>query len=258
MTFAWRVAATAAAVATLVALVVDKFVIVPLTWHIEPDALRLGVVFPVVMLAGAGPTLALLWLGRRLLKSPATFQRSADGAAFVVPDGPVWPGNLACTLMLVAGMAVPYERAPNSERIQLPTDPGFGIPLLAIGAVLATVALAIIWLPAPSVRLTPTGITVRGAFRSRDLRWEDLVPGGPHPPGQWTMRLLYRTDGRQKRFSLRTYRMRVDGTFLATVVRHYAEQPEHRAAIGTQAELERLESAYASWKAAPALLPKAA
>jgi hypothetical protein len=257
MTFAWRIAATAAAVATLALMVVGKFGLLPLGWRIESTAARLGLAFAVFLVVTVGPMLVYLWRGRRLLRNPATFQRSADGSAFVVPDSPIWPGQIACMLMLQAAVAVPYERAPDSERIQLPTDPGFGIPLLAIAAVLAAIALAIIWLPAPALRLTSTGIAVRKPWQSRDLRWKDLVPGGPHPPTRGTMRLLYQTDGRQKRIKLPTYRLRVDGAFLATVVRHYVERPEHRAAIGTQDELERLESAYVTWKAAPTLVPRA-
>jgi hypothetical protein len=258
MSIAWRAAATVAAVTTLAAVLVDKLVLVPLTWHIEPAALRLAVAFLAYVLACASPALVYLWLGRRLLKGPAAFERSAEGTAFVVPDSPVWPGSVACTLMLLAGIAVPYERVPDTERLRVPVDPAFGIPFLAIGAVLAAAALAVVWLPAPSLRLTPSGIAVRRVLRSRDVRWEDLVPGGPHPPVRRTMRLLYQTGGGQHHINVPVSRLRVDAAFLATVVRHYVERPEHRTAIGTQEELERLESAYATWKAAPALVPRAA
>ena len=56
--------------------------------------------------------------------------------------------------------------------------------------------------------------------------------------------------GRPKRCELPMFRLRIDAAFLATVVRHYAERPEHRAAMGSQDELDRLESAYTAWRSA--------
>ncbi|WP_433551012.1 hypothetical protein ACQP08_24935 [Micromonospora zamorensis] len=40
-------------------------------------------------------------------------------------------------------------------------------------------------------------------------------------------------------------RLHVDPTFLANTVRHYVEHPEHRPAIRTESELDRLRSALA-------------
>jgi hypothetical protein len=37
-------------------------------------------------------------------------------------------------------------------------------------------------------------------------------------------------------------RLHIDPAFLAGTVRHYVEQPWHRPAIGTEAELDRLRS----------------
>jgi len=46
--------------------------------------------------------------------------------------------------------------------------------------------------------------------------------------------------------------------FLATVIRHYAEQPRHRDDIGTLTELERLTTGYAAWRGQSAAEPAAA
>ncbi|MER7005442.1 hypothetical protein ABT297_20680 [Dactylosporangium sp. NPDC000555] len=90
-------------------------------------------------------------------------------------------------------------------------------------------------------------------MRGRDIRWDDLVADGPPAASRWTVSLRYgRSGGRPKRFNVRVLSFYVDYVFFATVVRHYAEHPEHRTAIGTQRERERLESAYAEWRSGPA------
>ena len=49
------------------------------------------------------------------------------------------------------------------------------------------------------------------------------------------------TWGRYRYESLPVGRVDVDPTFLTSVIRHYVEHPEHRAAIGTDTELARLQ-----------------
>ncbi|MFF5233500.1 hypothetical protein [Dactylosporangium sp. NPDC000521] len=73
------------------------------------------------------------------------------------------------------------------------------------------------------------------------------------------MRLLYKdTAGNLERCTVPMFRLHVDAIFTATVIRHHAERPEHRAAIGTQDEPDRLESAYNAWRSAPKPLPRLA
>jgi hypothetical protein len=241
MSLAWRVTATVVAVAGLAALMVHRLVLQSMFWRIEPTSRGTWASFATFGIAMLGPPLGYLWLTRRLLRAPTTFQRADDGAAFAVDGSPVKPGFLAIVLMLLAGNVVPYEKVPNTDRIGLPADPilqGF----IALPVLLALVALAVLWLPDAGLRLTPTGITVRHAFRSHEIHWDDLLPGGPHP-GRWTMRLLHRgPDGDPRSCRVPVFRLYVDGVFLATVARHYAERREHRADIGTQTELDRLRT----------------
>ncbi len=54
--------------------------------------------------------------------------------------------------------------------------------------------------------------------------------------------------GRPKVCCLSLWFPRVDRVFLATVMRHYAERPEHRRDIGTPAERDRLSAGFAAWR----------
>jgi len=243
MSLAWKVTATVVAVAGFAALVVDRLVLQSMFWRIEPASTGTWASFAAFGTAMLGPPLGYLWLTRRLPRAPATFQRADDGAAFAVTGSPVQPGFLAIALMLLAGNVVPYEKVPDTDRIGLPADPilqGF----VALPVLLVLAALAVLWLPDAGLRLTPAGITVRHAFRGHEIRWDGLLPGGPHP-GRWTMRLLHRgPDGDPRPCRVPAFRLYVDGVFLATVVRHYAERPAHRADIGTQTELDRLRTPF--------------
>lgn len=255
MSLGWRVTATVVALTGLVAVVVYKFVLLAMYWRIEPASTRAWANLGTVGIAVLGPLLVYLWLTRRLLRAPAAFQRAGDGAAFVVPGSPVQPGFLAVALMGQAATTLPYERVPGTDRIGLPVDPGLQV-LSAFSALMVVAALALLWLPSPELRLAPAGITVRNAFRTHDIRWDDLLPGGPHQ-GQWTIRLLHRgPDGKPGSRRIAVFRLHINAVFLATVLRHYAERPEHRADIGTPMELERLRTGFERWRrpapAAPA------
>jgi hypothetical protein len=243
MSLAWRVTGTVVAVTAFVAVVVHRFVLQAMFWRIEPASTRTLVSLATYLVAGVGPLLVYVWLTRRMLRTPATFQRDGDGAAFTVPGSPVQPGFLAMALMVLAANTLPYEPVPGTDRIGLPADPvlqGF----IALPALLFLAALAVLWLPGARLRLTPTGIAVGHAFGTHDVRWEDLLPGGPHP-GRWTIRLLHRgPQDEPRRCRIAVFRLYVDAVFLATVVRHYAERPDHRADIGTQSELDRLRTGF--------------
>lgn len=252
MPLAGRITATLVAVTTLAGMATYRYVLIARFWQVEPTALGVWLSGGVYFLAALGPGLLYMWLHRRQLRRPATFRQPVDGTAFEAPGSPIATGLLAVWLIALAGHALPYERAADADRIIFATDPGLRYGLGGIAAVLVGIALASIWLPAPVVRLTPAGITVRGVLRSRDIAWADLLPGGPHPTLRLRMRLLHHVaGGRVRRLQVAVYRLAVDRVFLATVVRHYAEHPEHRAAIGTLTELERLENAFTAWRTTP-------
>ncbi|MGI5183824.1 hypothetical protein ACQEVZ_46975 [Dactylosporangium sp. CA-152071] len=243
MTLAWRVTAILVAVSAAGYVVLDKFVIQPLTWRIEPGILGLYAGLIAFASTVAVPVLTFLWLTRRLRPRPATFTLSADldRPAFVAAESPMYRGIATIVFMMMAANLIPTERVPDSYRMRLSTPLGF-VPVLVVeAAVLAVFALALVWLPNSSVRLTPTGLTVRYLLGSRSIDWHDLFPGGPPPTVRRTMPLRYRgRTGRARQLDVLVYTYHVDREFLATVVRHYAERPEHRPDIGTQTELDRL------------------
>ncbi|MET7422975.1 hypothetical protein [Dactylosporangium sp. NPDC005555] len=254
MSLTGRFPATVVALTTLASIVTYKFVLIPVLWRVESAALGTGLALGVAFLASLAPAAVYLWLSRhQLRRRPATFQQPVDGSAFVASRVPALTGFTAVTLMVPCANALPIERIDGTDRVGLPSDPVLLALFVGLVVVSAGLALACVWLPGPLVRLTAAGITVRGTVRRRDIGWDDLVPGGPHPPLGRSMRLLYRAGGEQpKRCDVPTQRLAVDPVFLATVVRHYAERSEHRTAIGTLGELERLETAYASWRETPA------
>ncbi|GAA3452144.1 hypothetical protein [Dactylosporangium matsuzakiense] len=250
MPFAWKITVTGLGLGGFAALAVRTLVLQAMFWRMEPAWTGVLLSFGTGLIVMVGVPTAFAVLVRRWLRPPATFTRAGDGAAFVVPGSPVGPGFQAILLMLVASYAVPFEKVPGTDRIGLPGDPA--LPwLLALPALPILVALAIVWLPGTGLRLTPAGITVRRPLRTWEIGWDELLPGGPHPARRWSMRLLYRGPGaRPRSCRVPMSGLAVDAVFLATVVRHYAERAEHRAGIGTEAELERLRAGFARWSAA--------
>ncbi|MBB4751489.1 hypothetical protein [Actinoplanes lobatus] len=80
------------------------------------------------------------------------------------------------------------------------------------------------------VRLRPDGILDRRPVRPVFMPWQSLGPGRPVVAGRFQVLV-----GRR---GLSTWN--IDSTFLARVIQEYADHPEHRPAIGTEAELRRL------------------
>ncbi|MET7422969.1 hypothetical protein [Dactylosporangium sp. NPDC005555] len=251
MSLRWRVTATFVALGGLAGFVVQKFVLQPLTFRIEPVWLSLAAALLALGLFAAAPFLLFRWLTRGLRPRPATF--AVTGGAFVAPVSPEHFGLQAIGAALVAGQLLPVERMPDTDRVRLSTLPGFVEIAMTMTVVLMVLGLAILWLSRPEVTLTPAGITLRQLPRSRTVAWDDLLPGGPHTPTGQTMRLLRRTPaGRPKRLAVLVGRSHIDRAFLSSVIRHYVERPEHRADIGTPEELDRLEAAYSAWRASVA------
>lgn len=158
-------------------------------------------------------------------------------------------GVQAILLMWFAGGVPLAERVPNGDHTRLATssaDVTFSVTAASICAALAVVVLC---LRLRSVILEPDGLVIRRLRRHRRIRWEELAPGGPPPPakpgGRITFRLRYPQPGvvPPDREDVMTSYLDVDPGFLAAVVRHYVDQPDHRHAIGTPDELTRLRTA---------------
>ncbi|GLL07545.1 hypothetical protein GCM10017581_092990 [Dactylosporangium matsuzakiense] len=203
----------------------------------------------------AGPSLVYLLLTRRVRHRPATFATvpgtAVSTAAFTAPMTQRYPGGVGVALMMAAGMLVPSERVPDTDRVRLDTLSGFVWVFAVLALILFGLGAANIWLMRYCAVLTADNLTVRTLFGRCAVPWSQLCPGQPPTPSRraWTLPLRYRrSDGRTRTLGLPLAYLHVDRIFLATVVRHYAEHPEHRAHIGTRPELERLEAGSVAWR----------
>ncbi|MFB9180308.1 hypothetical protein ACFFX1_19365 [Dactylosporangium sucinum] len=241
------------ALAALAAVPVDKFLVQPLLFRVEPVALGLAAGMAGLVLAFAGPAAAYWWWTRPLRRARVPFALSPSGRAFVAPESPVFRGLLTIMIMTHAGNLIPVERVPDTDRMRLSTLPGAVPVLIGLAAVLVVIALLVLVLPGPSVTLSPDGVTLRTGLHRRHLPWTGLPPGGPVRLTRWALTLTptRRTPGGlPRRATVNLLAYAIDPLLLATAVHHYTVNPEHRAAIGTRSELDRLESAYATYRTA--------
>ncbi|MET8084598.1 hypothetical protein [Micromonospora sp. NPDC005237] len=221
----------------------------PVTWRIHPS----GVAFLLWVAAQAAcflvPWAAYALFTRAIRQRPATWEVDVGGRCLVAPASPRWIGPWSIVLGWLAGGFVQTERVPGEDRLRLADDPGtvalsIGVPVLVMGGV-----AAILLMNRPLLALDRDGITVRGIIRRTFLPWDRLLAGGPKPPARGAanlslMRLPATPGGRAPvGYPLPIARLHVDPTFLAHTIRHYVEHPEHRPAIGTADERERLRAA---------------
>ncbi|WP_344616955.1 hypothetical protein [Dactylosporangium salmoneum] len=254
-----RVLATVLGAGAFGAGVFDSFVLQPLSWRIEPRGLgvALGLLGLLVSLGGA-PLLFLL-LTRRLRHRPAAFGVGPD-AGFTVATASRYPAATGVLLLMAAGTQVLAERVPDTDQVRPTALFGSAWASGALAVTLAGLGLAYIWLLRYRLTLTPDGITAHTMLGSCRVPWAQLGPGGPLVPGRRarTMPVRYRrSDGRTRTLRLSPYYLAVDPAFLAPVIRHYGEQPQHRARIGTCQELERLQAGFAAWHGTPDHRPTA-
>ncbi|MFF0154344.1 hypothetical protein [Micromonospora sp. NPDC005203] len=216
----------------------------PVTWRIDPS----GVAFLAWMAVLSG-TLLVPWVGYALLtrrnRRPATWLVDPQRHRFVAPASPTWMGSWSMVLGWIAAAFVQTERIAGGDRAQLVQIPGALALATAVAAVvLGGIALTLL-LNRPLLTLDRHGITDQGLVRRTFLSWDRLLPGGPPPPPRWAasiplMRLAPAPEKPPHPYPLPAGRLHVDPAFLANTVRQYVEHPEHRTAIGTQRELDRL------------------
>lgn len=239
-----RVRATVLAGVVFVGALVNSLVLLPLAGRVDPTWLGFALGVACLLIAVGGPLLVLLRMTGHGRRSPAWLDLHLDGTVFTVPATLRYQGFVAALAMEAAGLAA---------GMAMPAD-------TVVAVVLAFVGLAFIWLVRYTVTLTPTGVVVTATRGRWEVLWSQLLAGGPMPPGRLapTMRLHYRAPGgRPKVFCLSLLFLQVDRVFLATVMRHYAEQPQHRTDIGTPAELDRLKAGFAAWRGQSAVEPAA-
>lgn len=95
------------------------------------------------------------------------------------------------------------------------------------------------------VRLRPEGVYNRQPLGSLFVPWEAFAPGCPAVPVKGNgLALYYQRPGLVRRRGLpvgaNSLLTGTDATYLAHVIQQYVSSPEHRPAIGTEAELRRV------------------
>ncbi|MET8359718.1 hypothetical protein [Micromonospora sp. NPDC005171] len=183
--------------------------------------------------------LAVVVMGVR----PAYFVVQPQIPAFSTP-GPAW------TVFFAMGYLGPASACLGAlvRSIRQDTLSTFDLVFDLLWLVLAVLVMTRAW-RGHEVRLHPSGVRQTWALGSLTVPWEALlappIPSAtdrrPWLPMRITDPQLVRRYGvPRSRRALRTDI--VDPGFLAAVIGHYVTHPEHRAAIGSHAEYERLRA----------------
>ncbi|MEV4618177.1 hypothetical protein AB0J74_05575 [Asanoa sp. NPDC049573] len=205
------------------------------------------------LLAGVVVTVALV--GWRPA-GPATFDVQAD--SFVAPTNRRRTIEVSALLVvLISATALGID--------WIASDGGaVDVALSALPALLAAALLLHSLLIPPTVELRPEGLRIPGRLHRVDVPWEAIRPGTPWAPRLRTQKLelligtgyLVRPPReRRPRLDVPIDVLDIHPWFLADAIRYYVAHPEHRAAIGRPAELERLSRRLRDGGAPPALPP---
>jgi hypothetical protein len=192
--------------------------------------------------ASAGlPLGAYLVLTRRARRLPAAFDIDAVGRQFIAPATPRWFGPWTVFAGWIVGNLVAVAPAPDAR-----------FPYVtAVAAVAGLASITIVALrQRPWLSLSTAGITDQRPVKRLTIKWDELVPGYPQPPAtrnpkqltvhSWTAS----TAGAFTPLHLSVRDWHVDPAFLAHTIRTYVEHSQRRAAIGTAAELARLQETF--------------
>jgi len=231
----------------------------PLTWRLSP-ASGLLVMTGGIVVAVAIP-FGIFWLltgGVR--RRPNHFAWS--NGRFTVPASPLYAGSQAMMWMFLSGGAVFTERVPNGDRMRM-AEFDFTWPATVIGVgVFWVVAFAFLLVQRPQLHLDSGGLAIRRVWRTTEIAWGDLAPGGPVPPVKRRTRRLRLYLNRAPVLGRYVASedvpigwLHVEPAFLARAIRHYVEHPQDRAAIGTEEGLRQLRAAVGASDPATARTP---
>jgi hypothetical protein len=234
----------------------------------DPDqwlpSLIVGLLPPVLVLVAA--VLLLVPYFRRR-PGPAGFVAAGDGRAFrALPAGRAvwWPAAVLVMVSVNFGTALSIAREPagdpEPEGLLAAVDPAI-MTILGLAAVTATgLQLTAIWAGWPQVELTPDGIRVQAPLGYIAVPWQALRPGFPQRPSLRADTLALTIDQPHlihRRGLIGTKRavpifwLEIHPWFLADAIRYYVAHPEHRAAIGTAIEHDRLRQTLHAGSAPP-------
>lgn len=176
------------------------------------------------------------------------------GGVFAVPVRRVPSLAAVADLVLSIGLlgVVLLLRQSGADR-SVPTALVAGGVTFIGSLAMAAACMALLSWPGLAPELTPQGVRHRAGRLLREVPWSALAPSGPRRPGpgdDWLVLLVARpelvvTQGWLPSLdsASRVYLplgLDIHPWLLADAINWYAEHPEHRPAIGTQAEHDRL------------------
>lgn len=173
-------------------------------------------------------------------RRPTAFVVQPRVPAFSTPPQAALPLLGLAFLTMGTGMAGNVIRDWGSDRFLID-------PLLDLGWVAAALLnVAVAW-RGRGVQLRPDGLWQRGITGWLVVPWDaaPAVPTLPPPPRAITVPLAYGRPElvRRRGLHVRGYALHtdeIDPRLITAAIRYYVAHPEHRPAIGTQAEHDRL------------------
>lgn len=174
-------------------------------------------------------------MGVSLLRRPRSVELTATGREFVVPDSltgaVVTAALLAYSISQARWMLVNHDEFAVFRRMYF----GIGVVHAILAALLVFLALYSVLRP-PAFRLTP-----EGAGNRRLVRWDEMTEpvavSGEHRFAQYVKLAGLKGVSAQG--------LGMPAEALARIVEYYRTHPEHRPAIGTAEEHDRLRTALA-------------
>lgn len=222
-----------------------------LTIVLRESPAALAVLAAVVVIATISGLLAVARMVE-IRRRPAAF--TVSGGRFIARL--VFPPDLFAMVMFVLlgmqiGLMVRNFQDPDPV-VQILGWVEFGV-VVFIGTLTVAFAVLVWSMATAGVELTPEGVMTRTVWVRRTIPWESLATGGPLRPGPRDARIRLVFD-RPELVRRRGFRLPGRGDWITTqvdmhpwlvadAIRWYVEHPEHRAAIGTEAEHARLIAA---------------
>ena len=213
----------------------------------------------VRLLPSMAMLVASLWLAVAQLRGPShtvAFALAPGSRAFrtrLPPAAIWWPAVLVVALTAhTTSLAASMGGDPAWQLTVVDVTVGIVVGVALIG-VLGSLLVAL-WSGLPAVELSPTGVRAMSMFGYVAVPWDALRPGHPRPPGlrDTTLPLAIDRSDLARRRGLGMILLRwldVHPWFLADAIRYYTAHPEHRAAIGTAEEHDRLRGLLSAGRA---------
>ena len=227
----------------------------PLFWRIEPDVAGLAVWLLLTAASAAVPAVAYALITGAFGRRPVAWDSDADEHRFSAPASPRQGVVLVISGWLAARL-IPVERVPNQDRARIAQLGWVTTVFLLIAALLLIDIMLRSVTNRPDITLSPGALTLRRRVRRVEIRWEELVPGGPPRPAKRnpaTIDLLRPAPAParpSRRLSLPAAGLHIDSAFLAYTIRWYLEHPDRRCRIGDPAELKEIQRGFAADDAA--------